>query len=93
MYGYSAENGDIITVRSIHWEPQENLNAMLVQEFAYNNDGTRELLQQFNVSAIDSISIDRTDSQITPYFSNNSIWNLDSKKWNNLVIPISEYDY
>lgn len=93
MHSYSAEKCDIIEIRSIYWEPQENLNSILFQEFAYSNDGTSELLQQFNASAIDSITIDKTDSQVAPYFSNNSIWNLNGEKWNNLVIPISEYNY
>lgn len=93
MYSYSVEKSDIVEIRFIYWEPQENLNSILFQEFAYNNDGTSELLQQFNASAVDSITIDKTDSQIAPYFSNNSIWNLNDEKWNNLVIPISEYNY
>lgn len=93
MHSYSAEKCDIVKIRSIYWEPQGNLNSMLVEEFAYNNDGTSELLHQFNAPAIDSISIDKTDSKIAPYFSNNSTWNFDSEKWNNLVIPISEYNY
>ena len=93
MHSYSAEKSDIVVIRSIYWEPQENLNSILFHEFAYSNDGTSELLQQFTVSAVYSISPDKTDSQIASYFSSNSIWNLDSEKWNNLIIPISEYNY
>ncbi len=93
MLSYSAEKCDIVEIRSIYWEPQENLNSILFQEFTYSNDGTSKLLQQFNAAAIDSITIDKTDSQVAPYFSNNSIWNLNGEKWNNLVIPVSEYNY
>ncbi len=93
MHSYNSEKSDIIILRSIYWEPQEKLNSMRVEESVYGNDGTRNLLKQFNVAAVDSISPDKTDSQIATYFSNNSIWNLDSEKWNNLVIPISEYNY
>ena len=93
MHSYSAEKFDIVKIRSIYWEPQGNLNSMFVEECAYNNDGTSELLHQFNASAIDSIFIDKTDSQIASYFSSNSIWNLNGEKWNNLIIPISEYNY
>ena len=63
-----------------------------IPEFEYNN-GTEELLRQFFVSSIDSITINKKDGQIVSYFSNNSIWNLDSKKWNNLVIPYNQCNY
>lgn len=93
MHIYSVEKCDIVKIRSINWEPQENSRYIFFQEFSYNNDGTSELLEQFITLAIDSITIDKTNSQTAPYFSNNSIWNLDSEKWNNLLIPISEYNY
>lgn len=93
MHIYSVEKCDIVKIRSINWEPQENSRYIFFQEFSYNNDGTSELIEQFITLAIDSITIDKTNSQTAPYFSNNSIWNLDSEKWNILLIPISEYNY
>lgn len=92
MYSYSVEKCDVIQVRSIYWEPQETSSSMLVKEFEYNN-GTEKLLKQFFSSAIDLITIDKTDSKIAPYFSKNSVWNLDGEKWNNLAIPYAEYKY
>lgn len=92
MYGYSAKKHDIIEVSSIYWEPQKTSNSMLVKEFEYNN-GTEKLIKQFSASAIDSITIDKTDSKIAPYFSNNSIWNFDDEKWDNLVISYNECNY
>lgn len=92
MYSYNTENFCVSMVRCIYWEPQEDSSAIIVKEFEYDNE-TEKLLKHFSVSAIDSISIDKTDSKIAPYFSNHSVWNLDSDKWNNYVIPYSEFNY
>lgn len=92
MYSYISEKYDIIEVRYIYWEPQESSNSMLVKEFIYDN-GTEKLIKQFSSSAIDLITIDKTDSKIASYFSENSIWNFNNNKWNSLAIPYSEYNY
>ena len=92
MYTYRLETKEFISRRSLYWEPQENQQSLLVTETAYTADGAEEQVRQFSVSAT-ATGVDKTDTQMAPYFNSDSVWDLDSEKWNNTVIPDSALRY
>ena len=92
MYTYRAETKEVIPIRSLYWELQEDRQSFLVTETTYADDDTAEQVLRFSVSAA-ATGIDKTDTQIAPYFNSNSVWNIDSNKWTNTVIPYIELLY
>ena len=92
IYTYRTETKEFIPIRSLHWEPQENQQSLLITEIVYAVDGAEDHIKQFSVSSTAS-GINKTDAQIAPYFNNASMWDLDSAKWDNIVIPDSDLLY
>ncbi|MBR6532995.1 MAG: hypothetical protein IKT44_01010 [Clostridia bacterium] len=81
IHKYSESKKDFIITHSLYWEPQDDENYMIVTENKYNDKGEQEKVKKFTVSASDTISIDKTNPQMLEYYEKNSLWDLDSNKW------------
>ncbi len=82
MYKYNTGTKDFAVARNLGWEPEGNSLSIRVTESAYTETGEREVVQQFSAKTADGLFPDRTDSQMSPYYSEGSVWDLDGEKWN-----------
>ncbi len=85
MYKYNAAAEDFAIVRGLSWEPERDGDSVWVRESTYTDAGERETVQQFSAKSTDGLIPDREDPQMSPYYKDDSVWDLGDEKWNTTI--------